>query len=243
MKKFQKSKYVLDEIDMIYKKKKNVSRVLSFKNFERFHELSDLNLKILSQLIYNIYFYEKLPNDGNRTISIYLEATAFPRDLAISFLFFFFFFTQSIFFRPFTIDSFSGLHHNKFNFRSVFFLTSLYTQKSLKIPIAIEIAKIGKEMYHVCHVILIPEDFRGPSFLFFFFSLFRFSFRLLFLSSRHISMFCRMEFDSMREEEGKKQAKSDVSRKILCFWLVELDEITRNHGSPTSFGTVRIVRI
>lgn len=103
-------------------------------------------------------------------------------------------------------------------------------------------------MYHACRVTLIPEDFRGPSFLFFFFfSLSRFSFRLLTsvsLFASHLCVFCRMEFGSMREE-GKKLAKSDfdVSRKILCFWLVELDEITRNHGSPTSFGTVRIVQI
>lgn len=84
-------------------------------------------------------------------------------------------------------------------------------------------------------------------FIFFFFSLSRFSFRLLTsvsLFASHLYVFCRMEFGSMREE-GKKLAKSDfdVSRKILCFWLVELDEITRNHGSPTSFGTVRIVQI
>lgn len=83
-------------------------------------------------------------------------------------------------------------------------------------------------------------------FIFFFFSLSRFSFRLLTsvsLFASHLCVFCRMEFGSMRE--GKKLAKSDfdVSRKILCFWLVELDEITRNHGSPTSFGTVRIVQI
>lgn len=71
---------------MIYKKKKKCFKSLSFENFERPHELSDLNLKILSQPICNIYSYEKLLNDGNRTILLYLEA--FPRDLAISFSFF-----------------------------------------------------------------------------------------------------------------------------------------------------------
>lgn len=65
-------------------------------------------------------------------------------------------------------------------------------------------------MYHACRVTLIPEDFRGPSFLFFFFfSLSRFSFRLLTsvsLFASHLCVFCRMEFGSMREE-GKKAGK------------------------------------
>lgn len=103
-------------------------------------------------------------------------------------------------------------------------------------------------MYHACRVTLIPEDFRSPSFLFFFSFLsldFLSDYWLPFPFSRHISMFF-VEWNSVQwEKKEKKLAKSDfdVSRKILCFWLVELDEITRNHGSPTSFGTVRIVQI
>lgn len=86
-------------------------------------------------------------------------------------------------------------------------------------------------MYHACRAFtLIPEDFRGPSFLFFvFFSLFRFSFRLLIsVSSNGIR--------SMREE-GKKLARGEFRcvPKDIVFWLVELDEITRNHSSPIPF--------
>lgn len=63
---------------------------------------------------------------------------------------------------------------------------------------------------NVRRVTLIPEDFRGPSFLFFLFSLSVF-FPIIdfaFFSSRHISIFCRMEFwfnERGRKKAGKKR--------------------------------------
>lgn len=118
-----------------------------------------------------------------------------------------FLFTRNTFSPPL----FSQIHFlayiNKFNFRSALFLTSIYTQKSLEIPIAVEIARIGKEMYHACCAFtLIPEDFRGPSFLFFvFFSLFRFSFRFSFIDFRFV------EWNSINERRRKEAGKRRIS--------------------------------
>lgn len=146
-----------------------------------------------------------------------------------------------------TFSRFFFRYINKFNFRSVLFLTSIYTQKSLEIPIAVEIARIGKEMYHACRVYINPWGFSG-SVVFIFFSFlsfgFLFDYWFPFFSSRNISIFRRMEFGSMREE-GKKLARGEFRcvPKDIVFWLVELDEITRNHGSPTPFSTVRTMRI
>lgn len=162
------------------------------------------------------------------------------------FFFFFFFFTQSTFSRPFIINSFSLAYINKFNFRSVFFLTSRYIRS--------KIFKNSNRENRKGNVSRMPRNinpwgFSGSVIFIFFFSFLSLDFLsdywLPFPFSRHISVFF-VEWNSVQwEKKEKKLAKSDfdVSRKILCFWLVELDEITRNHGSPTSFGTVRIVQI
>lgn len=68
-------------------------------------------------------------------------------------------------------------------------------------------------MYHACRVTLIPEDFRSPSFLFFFSFLsldFLSDYWLPFPFSRHISMFF-VEWNSVQWEKKEKSWQKAIS--------------------------------